>query len=531
MSSGPRGRWRAMSAHAESPGHPSLAHIVQGTVCKILAAEEVKPNKVRYHLELRDEAFDRFNKIVGQEMCLTNVEELRSAIAELEAASEWARAVQLRISLCEMFPRDVEARGKLIWAADKAGVLKEFVTEARKSGQEFYGDLFYTIPLINYAMRVDELDWASQMISISGAQHSNNEWPVIFRARLLALQGRIEAALHELTSALPVLLDTYAFMNVSDEYYRIACAKFADNIVSGETFAQSGPAVSDALYVGLVKDEEDVIFANLEHHYRIGFRNFAIVNNNSTDQTESEINRFVTERADATVFIIRDPIQGYVQDVKTTAAMRFAAAVFGGMNQKIRWVFAIDADEFVWLKTGGPTLEDILRTLDSRGNKVLALTQINASTTERAVEFKPKTDVLKFFSRRMGYPGLPVFKVAAVYSPGLAFDVGNHRTNRDYENLGVTAAATEFGMFLLHLPLRSVKQVTSKVLNGISALNSAPHRVGIGTHWRGWYESYQRKGSVFFEELLDSYIADIALRDAERLRGEAIPTSKQVFTR
>ena len=39
-------------------GHPSLAHIVQGTVCKILAAHEVKPHKVRYYLERRDDAFE-----------------------------------------------------------------------------------------------------------------------------------------------------------------------------------------------------------------------------------------------------------------------------------------------------------------------------------------------------------------------------------------------------------------------------------------------------------------------------------------
>ena len=44
--------------HAASAGHPSLATIVQGTVCKLLAAGEIKPHKVRYYLERRDEAFE-----------------------------------------------------------------------------------------------------------------------------------------------------------------------------------------------------------------------------------------------------------------------------------------------------------------------------------------------------------------------------------------------------------------------------------------------------------------------------------------
>jgi len=44
--------------HAQAAGHPCMAKIVQGTVCKILARHEVKPHKVRYYLERRDEAFE-----------------------------------------------------------------------------------------------------------------------------------------------------------------------------------------------------------------------------------------------------------------------------------------------------------------------------------------------------------------------------------------------------------------------------------------------------------------------------------------
>jgi len=44
--------------HAIAAGHPSVAHIVQGTICKILAANEIKPHKVRYYLERRDGDFD-----------------------------------------------------------------------------------------------------------------------------------------------------------------------------------------------------------------------------------------------------------------------------------------------------------------------------------------------------------------------------------------------------------------------------------------------------------------------------------------
>jgi transposase len=53
---------RLLAAHARdqgpAAGHASLAKLAQGTVCKILADQEVKPHKVRYYLEKRDPEFE-----------------------------------------------------------------------------------------------------------------------------------------------------------------------------------------------------------------------------------------------------------------------------------------------------------------------------------------------------------------------------------------------------------------------------------------------------------------------------------------
>ena len=45
--------------HGRAAGHACLAHLVQGTVCKILDRHEVKPHKVRYYLERRDPEFEQ----------------------------------------------------------------------------------------------------------------------------------------------------------------------------------------------------------------------------------------------------------------------------------------------------------------------------------------------------------------------------------------------------------------------------------------------------------------------------------------
>ena len=54
---------RLLARHARergpAAGHEFLAHLVQGTVCKILGQEDIKPHKVRYYLERRDAEFEQ----------------------------------------------------------------------------------------------------------------------------------------------------------------------------------------------------------------------------------------------------------------------------------------------------------------------------------------------------------------------------------------------------------------------------------------------------------------------------------------
>src|SRR5947208_5447196 len=45
--------------YGPAAGHECLTTLVQGTVCKILGQEEIKPHKVRYYLERRDAEFEQ----------------------------------------------------------------------------------------------------------------------------------------------------------------------------------------------------------------------------------------------------------------------------------------------------------------------------------------------------------------------------------------------------------------------------------------------------------------------------------------
>jgi transposase len=70
--------------HAPAAGHACLARIAQGTVCKILADQEVKPHKVRYYLERRDPEFEAK---MAEVLCVyQEVAILRAAEAEAAKA-------------------------------------------------------------------------------------------------------------------------------------------------------------------------------------------------------------------------------------------------------------------------------------------------------------------------------------------------------------------------------------------------------------------------------------------------------------
>jgi transposase len=66
--------------HGPAAGHRCLAKLVQGTVCKILNREEIKPHKVRYYLECRDAEFEQK---MAEVLCVyRKVEVLKRAAAK-----------------------------------------------------------------------------------------------------------------------------------------------------------------------------------------------------------------------------------------------------------------------------------------------------------------------------------------------------------------------------------------------------------------------------------------------------------------
>jgi transposase len=75
--------------HGAAAGHGCLANLVQGTVCKILGQEGIKPHKVRYYLERRDADFEQK---MAEVLCVyREVEVLKKAAAKTKNKSKTSR--------------------------------------------------------------------------------------------------------------------------------------------------------------------------------------------------------------------------------------------------------------------------------------------------------------------------------------------------------------------------------------------------------------------------------------------------------
>src|SRR5258708_1136484 len=79
--------------HGAAAGHECLANLVQGTVCKILGQEEVKPHKVRYYLERRDAEFEQK---MAEVLCVyREVQVLKKAAAKAKKAKKPGKPVTI----------------------------------------------------------------------------------------------------------------------------------------------------------------------------------------------------------------------------------------------------------------------------------------------------------------------------------------------------------------------------------------------------------------------------------------------------
>lgn len=353
----------------------------------------------------------------------------------------------------------------------------------------------------------------------------SNAWSYVLQSRYLVRQGKMAEAVAVLTRGLTVATaaDSGAdiFEDMQRDYLRFACfVQRADlrygRAISGRRF-HTGRAVENALFVSMVKDEEDIVYDCLNAAYRTGFRKFVIANNGSTDRTGAEIQRFIAAHDAATVVVVGDPIVGYWQDRKMNAFWRFAVEYFAIGGSRIDWVFPVDADELIVQTDPDRDLHGLIHADAAKDKTLLYGMWCNATPNAVHDDWIAPGDVDKSFPVVTGYDDNNLAtKIAFRVSPSASLRMGNHFAAGCLGAPSSAASMNDQGIFLIHHPCRSRKQYRSKIVNGMKALLAATSLdVSHGNHWRETYARYVNEGEKFIDLVLSgSYERNRILAEA-----------------
>ncbi len=245
--------------------------------------------------------------------------------------------------------------------------------------------------------------------------------------------------------------------------------------------------------VAAVRDEADVLDANLRHHFALGVDFAVMADNGSTDGT-CEILEAWQQRG--MVAWVAEPDESYRQSEWITRLALSARERHGA-----DWILADDADEF-WCPHEGD-LKDFIATERGavlrcgRRNQV----RVVAPGEDPKVEFLHKAfaevraprawrePCAERGKRELSDPTVPGVtwhgeepKVLARADVVGALTQGGHRVqSRDW-----VWATEPAGLTIRHFPIRSAEQFVRKVTAGGAAYARSGLPAAMGWHWRYW---------------------------------------------
>jgi hypothetical protein len=249
----------------------------------------------------------------------------------------------------------------------------------------------------------------------------------------------------------------------------------------------------------LVRDEADIVDAQIAYHLHAGVDYVVATDNRSEDATTEILERYAR---DGVLHLIREPGDDLRQSEWVTRMARLAATDFGA-----DWVLNADADEF-WHGRGA-SLKELLGAVPSRFGAVRGAWR----------NFVPRPDDERFFAERMTvrlstpsfhpHPLSTHFKSAHRARVDIRIGRGNHEALAD----GLVALRGWYPIEILHFPVRSYAHCRRKYVTQFVALERNAEK-GIPGHMAEAYAAY-RAGQ------LDAFYAPLVVDDEALARGLA----------
>jgi len=282
----------------------------------------------------------------------------------------------------------------------------------------------------------------------------------------------------------------------------------------------------------LVRNEDDILEANLDYHLARGVDFVIATDNNSEDRTPDILERYAQR---GLVHVIHEPSDDYSQRQWVTRMARLAATDFGA-----DWVINNDADEFWWPRAA--SLKEIFAAVPREFGVVVAprlnfvarpgeagpfydrmtVAEVRGvPTLPEWRRFKEGDEAVRGSGRLNWYPHFLLPKTAHRGVSDVEVANGNHSV----EGTGLRPVPGWRPVEVLHFPLRSYAHFEKKVIDGGKATERNPDPTYNG-HLRQQYRLYKEgklfdyyRPQVVDEDELAAGVREGRLLPDHRLRG------------
>ena len=267
----------------------------------------------------------------------------------------------------------------------------------------------------------------------------------------------------------------------------------------------------------LVRDEADIVDAQIAYHLSAGVDLVVATDNRSADGTTEILERYASE---GVLHLVRESGDDLRQSEWVTHMAQLAAVEHGA-----DWVLNTDADEFWWPRGG--SLRDVLASVPAHYGVVRGAWR----------NFVPRPDGHPFFAERMTVrTTTPSFHPHPLSTHSKSAHRGSAharigRGNHEAFGPGLVPVRGWYPIEILHFPVRSLEHCRRKYVTQFVALERNAEK-GIPGHMAEAYRAY-RAGRLddFYAPLVaddaaldkglaaGEYVADVRLRDRLRALG------------
>ena len=251
-----------------------------------------------------------------------------------------------------------------------------------------------------------------------------------------------------------------------------------------------------------VRNEADLVEINLRYHLSLGLERILVIDNGSTDGTQSVLSRLSKEFAEITW----RPDDGQFHQSQMMTALAREAYFLGA-----QWVMPIDADEFWWCEgttlakllaetAAGALRVTVINFIQRRQQRVNAPWALHYATMRVAEPVGSSAQSEQLVEeRRIAYVQAPCpDKWLTRASASLTIAAGSHIVE------GFAGARDDCGrLTIMHVPLRSMSTLKSKAEQGRRVVE-AGFTPGDAWHVRRWWR-LEQEGELEREWRANSY--------------------------